>query len=102
MMLQVVDGTAVLAQDAAAKLVEFERMAKQIKEEEDKLKAALIAEMEKYNVLSIDSPELRISYVAPTERETFDSKAFREDFADLYDEYVKIAPVKASVRIKVK
>lgn len=102
MMLQVVDGTAVLAQDAAAKLVEFERMAKQIKEEEDKLKAALLAEMEKYGVLSIDSPELRISYVAPAERETFDSKAFRDDFSDLYDEYVKIAPVKASVRIKVK
>lgn len=101
-MLQVVEGTAVLAEEAVAKIVEFERMARQIKEAEDNLKAAILKEMEEKNILSIDSPELRISYVAETTRETFDSKAFREDFSDLYDEYVKIAPVKASIRIKVK
>lgn len=101
-MLQIVEGTAVLAEEAVAKIVEFERMAKQIKEAEDSLKAAILKEMEEKNILSIDSPELKISYVAATTRETFDSKAFREDFSDLYDEYVKIAPVKASIRIKVK
>lgn len=101
-MLQVVEGTAVLAEEAVAKIVEFERMAKQIKEAEDKLKAAILKEMEEKNILSIDSDELKISYVAPTQRETFDTKAFKEDFADLYDEYVKLAPVKASIRIKVK
>ena len=101
-MLQVVEGTAVLAEEAVAKIVEFERMAKQIKEAEDSLKAVILNEMEEKNILSIDSPELKISYVAATTRETFDSKAFREDFSDLYDEYVKIAPVKASIRIKVK
>ena len=101
-MLQVVEGTAVLAEEAVAKIVQFERMAKQIKDAEDKLKAEILKEMEDKNILSIDSPELRISYVAATQRETFDTKAFRDDFADLYDEYVKIAPVKASIRIKVK
>lgn len=101
-MLQVVEGTAVLAEEAVAKIVEFERMAKQIKDAEDKLKAAILKEMEEKNILSIDSDELKISYVAPTQRETFDTKAFKEDFADLYDEYVKLAPVKASIRIKVK
>lgn len=101
-MLELVEGTAVLAEEAVAKIVEFERMAKQIKEAEDNLKAAILKEMEEKNILSIDSPELKISYVAATQRETFDSKAFREDFADLYDEYVKLAPVKASIRIKVK
>lgn len=101
-MLQVVEGTAVLAEEAVAKIVEFERMAKQIKEAEDALKAAILKEMEEKNILSIDSDELKISYVAPTQRETFDTKAFKEDFADLYDEYVKLAPVKASIRIKVK
>ncbi len=101
-MLQVVEGNAVLAEETVAKIVEFERMAKQIKEAEDNLKAAILKEMEEKNILSIDSPELRISYVAATTRETFGTKAFRDDFASLYDEYVKIAPVKASIRIKVK
>ena len=91
-MLQVVEGTAVLAEEAVAKIVEFERMAKQIKEAEDNLKAAILKEMEEKNILSIDSPELKISYVAATTRETFDSK----------DEYVKLSPVKASIRITVK
>lgn len=101
-MLQVVEGNAVLAEDAVAKIVEFERMAKQIKEAEDNLKAAILKEMEEKNILSIDSPELKISYVAATQRETFDAKAFRQDFTDLYDEYVKLSPVKASIRITVK
>lgn len=101
-MLQIVNGNALLAEDAAAKIVEFELMAAQIKKAEDELKAAILKEMEEHNILSIDNDDLRISYVAPTQRETFDSKAFREDFADLYDEYVKLSPVKASIRIKVK
>jgi hypothetical protein len=101
-MLQVVEGTAVLAEDAVAKIVEFERMAKQIKEAEDNLKAAILKEMEEKNILSIDSPELKISYIAATQRESFDAKTFRQDFADLYDEYVKLSPVKASIRITVK
>ena len=101
-MLQLVEGTAVLAEEVVAKIVEFERIAKQVKEAEDKLKAAILAEMEEKNILSIDNEAFRISYIPPTQRETFDAKAFREDFADLYDEYVKLAPVKSSIRIKVK
>lgn len=101
-MLQVVEGTAVLAEDAVAKIVEFERMAKQIKEAEDNLKSAILKEMEEKNILSIDSPELKITYIPATQRESFDTKTFRQDFADLYDEYVKLSPVKASIRITVR
>lgn len=102
MILELVEGTAVLAEEAVAKIVEFERMAKQIKEAEDNLKAAILKEMEEKNILSVDNGEIRISYIPATNRETFDTKAFREDFADLYDEYVKLSPVKAAIRIKVK
>ena len=58
--------------------------------------------MEANNVLKIDNDNLTITYIAPTERETFDSKTFREEHEDLYDAYVKFNPVKSSVRIKVK
>ena len=33
---------------------------------------------------------------------TFDSKKFREDHPNLYDEYIKMSDVKSSIRIKVK
>jgi hypothetical protein len=76
-------------------------MAKNIKAKQDELKQKILDEMESKGILSIKSPELTISYVAPTSRETFDSKSFRKDHPDLYDEYVSISLVKASVRMKV-
>lgn len=93
--------TALLNPDVAMRLAEFERMAKNIKAKQDELKQKILDEMESKGILSIKSPELTISYVAPTSRETFDSKSFRKDHPDLYDEYVSISLVKASVRMKV-
>ena len=87
---------------ASSKLAEFESMMKELKAQEDALKARILEEMEQRGILYLDTPELRISYVAPTEREVFDSKTFRADFSELYDNYTKMTPVKSSIRIKVK
>lgn len=65
-------------------------------------KEMLLKEMEDKNILKIDTDTLNINYIAQSERETFDSKRFREDNPDLYDEYVKFSPVKSSIRVKVK
>ncbi len=95
------NNTALLNREVAVKLAEFERQVKAIKAKEEELKQKILEEMESKGILSIKSPELTISYVAPTSRETFDSKSFRKDHPDLYDEYVNISLVKASVRMKV-
>ena len=91
-----------LSQETSRKLAEFERMAKDIKEKEDKIKAVILKEMEEAGVVKIETEELSISYIAPTTRESFDSKKLRADNPDIYDEYVKISTVKASIRLKVK
>ena len=93
--------TALLNPEVSYKLAEFERMVKEVKEKQDELKQKILYEMESKGIVSIKTPELTISYVAPTSRETFDSKTFRKDHPDLYDEYVNINLVKASVRMKV-
>ena len=93
--------TALLNPEVSIKLAEFERAVKEFKAKEEELKQKILEEMESKGILSIKSPELTISYVAPTSRETFDSKTFRKDHPDLYDEYVNISMVKASVRMKV-
>lgn len=77
------------------------RMKKE-KEEYDAFKAELLQAMEQNCVVKIDTDEVLINYVASTNRETFDSKAFKADMPDLYNEYVKFSEVKPSVRIKVK
>ena len=101
-LIRMEDNNAVLMPSASAMLAEFERQAKQIKAKQDELKQRILAEMEEHGILKIDTDELTITYVAETSRETFDSKAFRKDNPDLYDEYVKISTVSASVRMKVK
>ena len=101
-LIKIENDIALLDIETSAKIAEFERQAKAIKEQEDELKKAILEEMESKNIIKLETDDLMISYVSTTDRETFDSKAFREDHADLYDEYVKMTPAKSSIRIKVK
>ncbi len=101
-LIKIENEIAVLDPQISETIADFERKIKLLKEEEDKLKEAILKEMEENQIIKLDTPDLLISYVASTDRETFDSKTFKEDHQDLYDEYIKMAPVKASIRIKVK
>lgn len=94
--------TALLNPDVSSKLAEFERLAKDIKTKRDELIQRILEEMEAHGLLKVETDELTITYVAPYTKESFDSKALRKDNPDLYDEYVKISTVKASVRMSVK
>ena len=93
---------AILDVEVSKKIAEFERQVKEIKAKEDELKQAILAEMESKNIIKLDTDALAITYVAPTTRETLDSKALKEELPDIYDTYVKISNVKASVRLKLK
>ena len=96
------NGQALLDAETASLIAEFERKAKEIKEASDKLKAKILEAMEDKGIVKLDTPDFTISYIAPTDRETFDSKALKADNPDLYDSYVKMTPVKSSVRIRLK
>lgn len=93
---------ATLDVETSAKIAEFERQMKAIKEQEDELRQAILNEMEEKNIIKLETDDLVITYIAPTDRETFDSKTFKAEHQDLYDEYVKISTVKSSIRLKVK
>lgn len=94
--------TALLNPEVSSALAEFERQVKEIKAKQDALKQRILEEMESNGILKIETDDLAITYVAPTSREAFDSKKFRQAYPDLYDDFVSISPVKASVRMKVK
>ena len=93
---------AMLTADTEEKITTLLKAADKIKEEVDNLKAAIMSEMEKKNIIKIDTEVLTVTYVAPTDRETLDSKAIKADLPDIYDTYCKLSPVKASLRVKVK
>ena len=101
-LVKVENGTAVLAPETAAKLAEFERKAKEIKDAEDELRAKILEEMQENEIKKIETEEIVITFIEASDRETFQTKEFRAAHADLYDAFVKITPVKASVRIKIK
>lgn len=101
-LIKVENNTALLEPQTASAIAEYERTMEVLKEKEDALKTAILAEMEAKNIIKIETEDLSISYIASTDRESFDSKAFRKDNPSLYDEYIKMTPVKASIRIKVK
>lgn len=92
----------VLNADISNTLMEIENQIKVLKEKEDLIKQHLLEEMENRNILKLEDNNIAINYIAPSDRETFDSKKFKSEHQDLYDEYVKMTPIKSSIRIKVK
>lgn len=101
-LIRIENGLNILEEETSKKIAEFERQIKEIKVKEDELKQAILEEMESKNIIKLDTDDLTISYVAPSDRETLDSKTLKAEHQDLYDEYVKITTVKSSIRIKVK
>ena len=94
----------VLKDYAAEELVKIEIAMKDLKKRQDELKAALLEEMERENILSLENEPygIKVARIEASDRETFDSKKFRADQPDLYDQYVKLTSVKPSIRITVK
>ena len=101
-LIIVKDGTALLDPATAPKIEDFERTIKELKEAEDELKKAILAEMEEKNILSLKTETMSISYIGESDRETLDTKKLNRDYPDIYDECVKMSHVNASVRIKLK
>ena len=95
------NGAALLDPDTAERIEYFERQVKAIESKAKEIKAAILAEMEDKHILKLETEHMTINYVAASDRETFDKTRFRNDHADLYDDYVKISPIKPSIRIKV-
>lgn len=83
-------------------IVDIEKKLEELKETEKALKEALLEEMQKRGIKKIDTPKLTITFVDETTKETFDSKTFKQEYRDLYNDYCKISDVKAYVKIGVK
>lgn len=94
--------TAILDRGTANKIAEFERRVKDLKAKEDKLKKLILEEMEAKGIIKLNTDVLSITYVAPTDRESLDSKKLREELPEIYDTYINIKPVKSSIRIRLK
>jgi len=101
-LIRIEDGKPVLSSEASKRFAQIEATLKEFKEYEKNLKKQLLKEMEAKGVIGIETEELLITYVPAYDREQFDGKRFRSEHDDLYDKYVSMTTVSASVRVKVK
>ena len=101
-LIKLENDVALLDTDVQQTIINMELAIKDLKEREEELKRTILNEMEEKHIIKVESDNLLINYIASTDRETFNTKVFREEQPDLYDEYVKLTPVKPSIRIKVK
>ena len=92
----------VIAQKTVDYITAVETQMKALKDQYDQFKAELLTAMEQNGIDKVEIGNLRINYIGETTRETFDSKQFKQDMPDLYNEYVKFSKVKPSIRIKVE
>lgn len=66
----------------------------------DKVKNSMKEVMETNMIKSFENDFLKITYVAPTERVSVDTKKLKDD--GLYDKYLKTSEVKSSIKVMFK
>lgn len=96
------DSDVALSEEVCEKIVSLEKQAKEIKKQQDSMKAEILDAMQKYGVVKLDNKFLKIAFIPEHDAEKFDSKAFKSENPDIYDSYVKLSKVKPSIRIMVK
>lgn len=101
-LIKIENNIALLNPETSKQIADYEKAIKVIKEQEEQLKQRILDEMKANNIVKIDTDDLTINYVAETYREDFDKTKFKKENPKLYDEYIKITPVKENIRIKVK
>lgn len=72
---------------------------KEIEEQVKTFSERMKGEMEKAGVKKWETDNMRLTYIDPTTKETFDSKRFKEENPESYKEYTKTTKVKSSIRI---
>lgn len=75
---------------------------KELEQTESELKKMLIEKMEETGVKSIDNDYFKITYIAPSTRETLDAAKLKKEVPEVASQYVKTTAIKASVRITLK
>lgn len=77
-------------------------MQKTLDEQMDKFKSQLLEMMKEAKADNIKGDLITITRKKAYQRESFDAKAMKDKYPDVYDEFVKLSDVKESIQIKAK
>ena len=80
----------------------LEEQIKPLEEQEEQIKAEVIAEMKANAVKTYESNSIRVTFKSESVKNSFDSKKFAEAEPELYKNYLKTSKIKESLTIKFK
>ena len=87
---------------AESLLIEKELEFKKAEAEAKTIREELCKKMEEQGIKSWETQNLKLTYVAPIERLTVDSKKLKEKYPVAYTECQKLSKIKATVRVTLK
>lgn len=92
-----------LLEELERRITVLDTQVKEFKRQQEEQKAAVLKFMGEHNLTKWEvSPTLIFTRVAPTTRQTFDSKRFQMDNPKTYEEYLKTSEVKETLKINLK
>lgn len=100
-LICMIGGELVLSEEAQGELIAIEKTIKALKERQEELKGTLLMEMEELGLRKFETDALTLTYIAETERETFNSARLKKEDPDTYNKYADLSKVKASIRVKI-
>jgi len=71
-------------------------------ERKKQLQDKILELMRTHDLKKAENERIRISYIAPSVRKTFDRARFQEEHGDMYEKYLINSETQPSVRISIK
>ena len=75
---------------------------RRLEERKAAIQASMLELMQSNHLKKAENERIRISYIAPSFRNTFDKAKFQEEHNDLYEKYMVKTETKASIRVSIK
>lgn len=77
-------------------------MLEQLEQQQDQMRNEIMEAMKQNNIKSYDMGEIKITYIAPTTRESLDGKTLKAELPEIYEKYKKETQVKEQLKITIR
>lgn len=75
---------------------------KRMEERKAFIQSEMLALMQSKELRKAENDRIRVTYIAPSFRSTFDKDKFQQEHEDLYAKYIVKTETKASIRVSIK
>lgn len=91
----------VIDPQIASIIVEYSTTIKVAEKKLDEIKTLLKEAMVKNKIIKVEGDGVKVTYIGPTDTETFDKKSFRRDYPDTYDKYVSFKKRDGYIKVEM-